>query len=234
MIEKGYYILDEQDHKLADAEMVAFGNDSMTLAVTSEDDLRKVAGRKVLRFSIARVYAEVNEGQVVLEDGNRFSLENIENLSVKQRSEFKIQARFVSRITPILPRFIENMQEDAGVENNSEKKEDDNFRIPVEQEVMVRDISCGGIGFYSDSECSTALDYTIEIKITEQPLVVEVSVVRSEYEGLTRKYVNGAKFVNLRYTEERMLRQTIMRMQVLERKALKERLERIEEPDDEN
>lgn len=233
MVEKTYFILNQDEERIADAELVAFGKDTMVLQVTSPGGAAELKGRKSLKFSIARAYAEVSAGNVVMIDGDRITLGDIENLSVQKRADFKIQANFVTRIVPILPRFIERIEEDGpkSVKDKSrelDQADEEEFQFPVEQEVMVRDISCGGIGFYSGDECSLNFNYTMEIKITEQPIVVELQIIRSEYEEFTHKYVNGARYLNLRYPEESMIRKTIMRIQVLEHKAMMDRLERIQ------
>lgn len=214
MIEHAYFIMNESDERLAEAELISFGPDNMMMEVNSIDQMKLLKGRSVVHLSEQKKYAEILEGQVESIGDNQISIVNLKNLSAIMRQDLKVCVCFDEWIRPILPEDMEESEAPVQVES---------------VEIMAKDISCSGIGFYVTGEFNKNFNYELILPILSEPMIVELKIVRVEFDEEMGRYLCGARFMNLRYEEERILRRTIMRMQVLEMRRLKERLSELEE-----
>lgn len=56
--------------------------------------------------------------------------------------------------------------------------------------------------------------YEVVIHVTSDPIVVDLDIVRKEFQPEQNQYVYGSKFLDLNIVEERMLREAIFRLQM--------------------
>lgn len=99
-------------------------------------------------------------------------------------------------------------------------------------DVIIKDISCGGICLSSKNKLDTQIVYEIMIPFTRLPLELKFKVMRtikSDNEGI---FVYGCRFINLRNEEEAIIRSYVFKSQIEERNRLKQ-LEEIKEEIDE-
>ena len=101
----------------------------------------------------------------------------------------------------------------------------ENLRIPVQFEsylyptgknrmpIRSVDLSCGGIACYGDSGMQVGETAEVVIPITEQPLIVRAKILRVNNLN-NGKALYAAKFIDLCYDEEKMIRHAVFGIQI--------------------
>ena len=82
-----------------------------------------------------------------------------------------------------------------------------------QKNVKGKDLSCGGVAFYSDCRLENREIVELVLPVTDQPLVVKTQVIRTlEEEGAPPLY--AAKFVDLIQDEEALIRKAVFSIQI--------------------
>lgn len=80
--------------------------------------------------------------------------------------------------------------------------------------IVSRDLSCGGVAFFTDHSLRVGERLEIVIPVTSQPLVVCCQVLRIRPEQASVPLMYAAKFVDMCHDEEIMLREAVFNLQL--------------------
>ncbi len=89
--------------------------------------------------------------------------------------------------------------------------------------VRSRDLSCGGVAFFTDHSLNVGERLEIVVPVTSQPLVVCCEVLRIRPEEDSASIMYAAKFVDLCHDEEIILREAVFGLQLRGRPKAAER-----------
>ena len=104
-----------------------------------------------------------------------------------------------------------------------------NLRVPVEvdsfiypltggwpgrRRVRTRDLSCGGVAFFTDHSLRAGERFEIVVPVTSQPLVVAGHILRIRPSGEGGAILYAAKFIELCNDEETLLRESVFNLQL--------------------
>lgn len=193
MAEEKYAILSESgDMVLCEAVLMERHGNQITLKVI--DDVRALNGLNLVKFHKMQSYAEIYQGQIQDIKGNIVSLGDVFNISAQMRKEIKVK---IHMETDLIKTFPEEEQ-----------------KIPFTIPIVVNDISCGGMGFVSKSDLTKEGTYEVVIPITTDPIILDVGIVRKEFQPDKNLYVYGSKFIDFNIVCERLLREAIFRLQM--------------------
>ncbi len=193
MAEEKYAILSENsDMVLGEAILMERRGSTMTMKLL--DDVKFLNGLELIKFHKMQSYAEIYQGKITEIKGNLLSLSEVVNISAKMRNEIKIKIRIDTKLIQLFP----------------EEEE----KIPISIPITTNDISCGGIGFVSKADLDKENKYEVVIHVTSDAIVVDLDIVRKEFQPEQNQYVYGSKFSDLNIVEERMLREAIFRLQM--------------------
>lgn len=192
LAEEKYAILSENnDMVLCEAILMQRQGTNMTMKVV--DDIQALGMLKSVKFHKMQSYAEIYQGNIEIK-GNTIFFTDVVNISAQMRKEIKIKIHVE---TDFIRTFPENKE-----------------KIPVTIPIVTNDISCGGMGFASKTNLNKEGTYEVVIPITSDPIIVDVSIVRKEFQPDKNQYVYGSKFLDLNIVEERMLREAIFKLQM--------------------
>lgn len=193
MAEEKYAILSENsDMVLCESVLMERHGNKMTMKIV--DDVNALNGLKLVKFHKMQSYAEVYQGQIIDVKGNMVSLGDVVNISAQMRTEIKIKTHVE---TDLIKTFPEDKQ-----------------KIPITIPIVTNDISCGGMGFVSKADLSKEGTYEVVIPITSPPTVIDLAIMRKEFQPEKNQYTYGSKFLDLDIVEERMLRKAIFKIQM--------------------
>ena len=80
--------------------------------------------------------------------------------------------------------------------------------------VVSRDLSCGGVAFFTDHSLRVGEQLEMVIPVTSQPLVVGCQVLRIRPEQAFVPLLYAAKFINMCHDEEILLREAVFNLQL--------------------
>ena len=85
---------------------------------------------------------------------------------------------------------------------------------PGRRRVRTKDLSCGGVAFFTDHSLRAGEHFEIVIPVTSEPLVVKGEVLRVRPSGEGGSILYAAKFVELCNDEETLLREAVFNLQL--------------------
>ena len=193
MAQEKYAILSENnDMVLCEAILIDQHGSKMTLKIV--DDVNVLRGLKSVKFHKMQSYAEVYQGEIAEIKGDNVLFNEVVNISAQMRTEIKIKIRVDTNLIKLFP--------------------PEEQKVPVAVPIVTNDISCGGIGFVSKADFDKEGTYEVVIPITSPPTVIDLAIMRKEFQPEQNQYVYGSKFLDLDIVEERMLRKAIFKVQM--------------------
>ena len=193
MAQEKYAVLSENsDMVLCEAILIDQHGSKMTLKIV--DDVNVLRGLKSVKFHKMQSYAEVYQGVIAEIKGDNVLFNEVVNISAQMRTEIKIKIRVDTNLIKLFP--------------------PEEQKVPVAVPIVTNDISCGGIGFVSKADFDKEGTYEVVIPITSPPTVIDLAIMRKEFQPEQNQYVYGSKFLDLDIVEERMLRKAIFKVQM--------------------
>ena len=193
MAQEKYAVLSENsDMVLCEAILIDQHGSKMTLKIV--DDVNVLRGLKSVKFHKMQSYAEVYQGEIAEIKGDNVLFNEVVNISAQMRTEIKIKIRVDTNLIKLFP--------------------PEEQKVPVAVPIVTNDISCGGIGFVSKADFDKEGTYDVVILITSPPTVIDLAIMRKEFQPEQNQYVYGSKFLDLDIVEERMLRKAIFKVQM--------------------
>lgn len=80
--------------------------------------------------------------------------------------------------------------------------------------IVSRDLSCGGVAFFTNYSLRVGEQLEMVIPVTSQPLVVGCQVLRIRPEQASVPIMYAAKFINMCHDEEILLREAVFNLQL--------------------
>lgn len=197
MRSEDYIILTHDNIKLCEAEIIYINSDRAAFFIDSVILLTRISHMEKIRFHKVEHYAEMFEAEVYQVKGEKLFVENLKNITAQLRSDLKMKVSYKSTV-----RMIDAIS-------------------PLNINIQSRDISCGGICFQTEQDLMTTELYETVIPITHDPIILKFRIIRKIFDKEKNVYVYGARFIDLKHNEERMLRQAIFRLQMIARKKIK-------------
>ena len=193
MAQEKYAVLSENsDMVLCEAILIDQHGSKMTLKIV--DDVNVLRGLKSVKFHKMQSYAEVYQGEIAEIKGDNVLFNEVVNISAQMRTEIEIKIRVDTNLIKLFP--------------------PEEQKVPVAVPIVTNDISCGGIGFVSKADFDKEGTYEVVIPITSPPTVIDLAIMRKEFQPEQNQYVYGSKFLDLDIVEERMLRKAIFKVQM--------------------
>jgi hypothetical protein len=197
MRSEDYVIFTQDNVKLCEAEMIYINIDRAAFIIDSIITLTKISRMEKIRFHKMEDYPELFEADVYQVKGEKLFVENLKNITAQLRSDLKVKVSYKSTVRMLDTPSSTNIN------------------------IQSRDISCGGICFQTEQDLMTTELYETVVPITQDPIILRFRIIRKVFDKEKNVYVYGARFIELKHNEERMLRQAIFRLQMIARKKIK-------------
>ena len=189
MEERLYLLLDSKGTPLANAVLESPPNSEVLQIRVLNDKVEDVAAHREIQLIGIDDSTPNRVGVIVRQREDQLVIQPTAALDANARENLRILTTFSSVMYPVSGRW-------KGQKN-----------------VKGKDLSCGGVAFYSDCRLENREIVELVLPVTDQPLVVKTQVIRTlEEEGAPPLY--AAKFVDLIQDEEALIRTAVFSIQI--------------------
>lgn len=189
MEERLYLLLDSKGTPLANAVLESPPNSEVLQIRVLNDKVEDVAAHREIQLIGIDDSTPNRVGVIVRQREDQLVIQPTAALDANARENLRILTTFSSVMYPVSGRW-------KGQKN-----------------VKGKDLSCGGVAFYSDCRLENREIVELVLPVTDQPLVVKTQVIRTlEEEGAPPLY--AAKFVDLIQDEEALIRKAVFNIQI--------------------
>ena len=189
MEERLYLLLDSKGTPLANAVLESPPNSEVLQIRVLNDKVEDVAAHREIQLIGIDDSTPNRVGVIVRQREAQLVIQPTAALDANARENLRILTTFSSVMYPVSGRW-------KGQKN-----------------VKGKDLSCGGVAFYSDCRLENREIVELVLPVTDQPLVVKTQVIRTlEEEGAPPLY--AAKFVDLIQDEEALIRKAVFSIQI--------------------
>ena len=189
MEERLYLLLDSKGTPLANAVLESPPNSEVLQIRVLNDKVEDVAAHREIQLIGIDDSTPNRVGVIVRQREYQLVIQPTAALDANARENLRILTTFSSVMYPVSGRW-------KGQKN-----------------VKGKDLSCGGVAFYSDCRLENREIVELVLPVTDQPLVVKTQVIRTlEEEGAPPLY--AAKFVDLIQDEEALIRKAVFSIQI--------------------
>lgn len=168
----------------------------------------------IVKFQFEQRFDKVFDGVVVSNRNNKLMLDSVRHISNILQEDLRIEVFKDAVITYRVNN--ESEEEDKNESTNSIESEDESeTEEDVEEysfDIIVKDISSGGIGFYSKQNLPMNRIYEYVADWGATPVFTKVKLLRKEKLN-SDTFSYGGKFVDLYADEERVLRGGVFAIQ---------------------
>ena len=189
MEERLYLLLDSKGTPLANAVLESPPNSEVLQIRVLNDKVEDVAAHREIQLIGIDDSTPNRVGVIVRQREDQLVIQPTAALDANARENLRILTTFSSVMYPVSGRW-------KGQKN-----------------VKGKDLSCGGVAFYSDCRLENREIVELVLPVPDQPLVVKTQVIRTlEEEGAPPLY--AAKFVDLIQDEEALIRKAVFSIQI--------------------
>ena len=189
MEERLYLLLASKGTPLANAVLESPPNSEVLQIRVLNDKVEDVAAHREIQLIGIDDSTPNRVGVIVRQREDQLVIQPTAALDANARENLRILTTFSSVMYPVSGRW-------KGQKN-----------------VKGKDLSCGGVAFYSDCRLENREIVELVLPVTDQPLVVKTQVIRTlEEEGAPPLY--AAKFVDLIQDEEALIRKAVFSIQI--------------------
>ena len=189
MEERLYLLLDSKGTPLANAVLESPPNSEVLQIRVLNDKVEDVAAHREIQLIGIDDSTPNRVGVIVRQREDQLVIQPTAALDANARENLRTLTSFSSVMYPVSGRW-------KGQKN-----------------VKGKDLSCGGVAFYSDCRLENREIVELVLPVTDQPLVVKTQVIRTlEEEGAPPLY--AAKFVDLIQDEEALIRKAVFSIQI--------------------
>ena len=189
MAEHLYLILDSLGTPLANAVLESPPGSKMLQIRVLNDKVDKVAEHRELQLIAMDDGAPNHVGVIVRQRDDKMVIQPTAALGPKAREDLRIQTDFESVMYP------------------------DTGGWTGQRTFQAKDLSCGGIAFWSSIYLEEREIVEMALPVTDSPILVRVQVLR-ELEDESPRPLYAAKFVDLIHDEEALIRKAVFSIQV--------------------
>ena len=188
-MEKLYLLLDSEGSPLAQANLESPpGSEVVQMRLLEEPDIDFTQMGEIQMISLD-VKAASKKGTVTIQRGDRLVIRPSAVLGAEARENLRILTDFQSFIYPI-----------TGYWHG-------------QRGVTGKDLSCGGVAFYSEQKLGVGEVVQMVLPVTEEPLLLRTRVLR-ELPTEESAHLYAARFVDLCMDEEMLIRKAVFSIQV--------------------
>ncbi len=190
MEERLYLILDSQGTPLANAVLESPPNAEVLQIRVLKDKVEAVAAHRELQLIGIDDSSPNRVGVIVRQRGDQLVIQPTAALGPSARENLRILTDFESVMYPVSGRWR------------------------GQRALKAKDLSCGGIAFWSTVSLEDREIVEIVLPVTDSPLVVKTQVLRELPDENSRLPLYAAKFVDLIYDEEALIRMAVFSIQI--------------------
>lgn len=187
-----YILSDSQDIPLAYAMLLTPPSAEVWQLQVLDGGLSAVLDSQQLRLVSMDRTTPMVTGRVLRSRGDVLWLERGQSLDEEIRQNLRVSARFKTYLYPVSGSWKGRLA------------------------VTAQDLSCGGIAFFSDGALAPGEIVELVIPITFQPLLVQARMLRPR-PSTSSIQLWSAKFIDLVEEQERLIRETVFGLQILNR-----------------
>lgn len=184
-----YLILDSRGTPLAQGEMEGRTSKKIwPIFIRNDEAMKRVLSHEYVKL-ISSTDGMTIEGKILSRDGDEVYIEPQMVVGEAPRENLRMPVRFQSYLYPVSGPW--------------------KGRVPI----LSNDLSCGGIAFFCPRSLKVGEVAEIVIPITEQPLILEIQIVR-ERPSPEHIPMYAAEFIDLVHDQESMLREAVFNLQL--------------------
>ncbi|MGB5824003.1 MAG: PilZ domain-containing protein [Proteocatella sp.] len=195
---KNVIISDENGNELLGAYLDYVGSKIAVIQLLSIWDVKIIKELSTLYFKSLEKYDQIYRGTVEYIDGNAVFFKDFENISNELKNDLKVDYIYKTKITVI-----------------DEDEDGENISIPV----IIKDVSCGGVCFFTLESLRLGQIVEIVFEFTKNPLPVKLQIIRKERYAGDRNFYYGCRVISLNMFQESILKQAIFRIDIENKRA---------------
>lgn len=210
-------MLDEKNRIIDYADLNYPPGGGAQLIPCSADTTNSFERGDIVKFQFEQRFDKVFDGVVVSNRNNKLMLDSVRHISNILQEDLRIEVFKDAVITYRVDK--ESQEEDK---NKSEDENEDEIASETETEenkdeeysfdIIVKDISSGGIGFYSKQNLPMDKFYEYVADWGSTPVFTKIKLLRKEKLN-SDTFSYGGKFIDLYADEERVLRGGVFAIQ---------------------
>ena len=190
MEERLYLILDSQGNPLANAVLESPLNSEVLQIRVLNDKVEAVAAHRELQLIGVDDGRPNRVGVIVRQRADPLVIQPTAALGPAARENLRIVTDFESVMYPVSGRW------------------------KGQRALKAKDLSCGGIAFYSSIPLEDREIVEIVLPVTDSPLVIKTQVLRPLEDESSQLPLYAAKFVDLIHDEEALIRKAVFSIQI--------------------
>lgn len=190
MEERLYLILDSQGNPLANAVLESPLNSEVLQIRVLNDKVETVAAHRELQLIGVDDGSPNRVGVIVRQRDDQLVIQPTAALGPAARENLRIVTDFESVMYPVSGRW------------------------KGQRALKAKDLSCGGIAFYSSIPLEDREIVEIVLPVTDSPLVIKTQVLRPLEDESSQLPLYAAKFVDLIHDEEALIRKAVFSIQI--------------------
>ncbi|MGE4213293.1 MAG: hypothetical protein AB7E42_00750 [Anaerotignaceae bacterium] len=207
-------ILDEKNRIIDYADLNYPAGGGAQLIPCSAETVNSFEKGDIVKFQHEQRFDKVFDGVVVNNKNNRIVLDNVRHISNILQEDLRIEVFKDDVLTYQVEKGSKeenaNEIEDENINKDASENEDNNEEYSFD--IIVKDISSGGIGFYSKENLPMDKIYEYVADWGTTPIMTKVKLLRKEKLN-SDTFSYGGKFVDLYSDEERVLRGGVFAIQ---------------------
>ena len=189
MQERLYLLLDSKGTPLANAVLESPNNSEVLQIRVLNDKVEEVAAHRELQLIGIDDSTPNRVGVIIRQRDDQLVIQPTAALDANARENLRILTNFSSVMYPVTGRW------------------------KGQKAVRGKDLSCGGVAFYTTVPLEYREIVELVLPVTDSPLVVKAQVIRTlKEEGSVPLY--AAKFVDLIHDEEALIRKAVFSIQI--------------------
>ena len=190
MAERLYLILDSKGTPLANAVLESPPNSEVLQIRVLNDKVEAVAAHREIQLIGIDNGTPDRVGVIVRQRDNRLVVQPTAALGPAARENLRILTDFESVMYPVTGRW------------------------KGQRSLRAKDLSCGGIAFYSGIPLEDREIVEMVLPVTDSPVVVKAQMIRQLKDESSQLPLYAAKFVDLIQDEEALIRKAVFSIQI--------------------
>ena len=190
MAERLYLILDSKGTPLANAVLESPPNSEVLQIRVLNDKVEAVAAHREIQLIGLDDSSPNRVGLIVRQKDDKMVIQPTAALGPAARENLRIVTDFESVMYPASGRW------------------------KGQRKIKAKDLSCGGLAFYSSIPLGEREIVEVVLPVTDSPLVVRTQVLRALPDDTSDKPLYASKFVDLIQDEEALIRKAVFSIQI--------------------
>lgn len=190
MEERLYLILDSQGTPLANGVLESPPKAEILQIRVLKDKVEAVAAHREIQLIGIDEGSPDRVGVIIRRRDDRLAIQPTAALGPAARENLRIITDFESVIYPVTGRW------------------------KGQRRIWAKDLSCGGLAFWSDTRLEDREILEVVLPVTDSPLVVRTQILRELEDESSSRPLYASKFVDLIQDEEALIRKAVFSIQI--------------------